>query len=467
MKKYFFLLMFLFVATFSILAQVKEGYNNPYWTEIVTSQPEGYVVDANGDVEISSAEGLAWLISVVNGLNGCVADNFEGRKVELMSDVDLSGADWIPIGDIFSDSTLAFKGLFDGKGHTIRNLFIHDNTYTKHYLGLFGYLFHAEVRGLSLYKGRVIGGSCCGGIAGWSDNGSLVDNCVVNLKAGADFYLGGVVGHNRNSTVRNCCYINDVLGGWDFYSGGIAGWNEANGQDAVIENCYYDSKIEASLNTEYNGGIVGLNEVSDNGGIAMVRNCYAELHGLYKVEGGILGRNLGGVVSYCYYRDEYDGYDVPVIGSGDENYLDCSVFFCRDNNEVILNEPVSIGGYQTDHLLEALNLWRSIQNPIIMFNEWCEGENLPLFCDQFIGTEERVAQLSEITLFPNPTTEIVRIKGIAVTEVQVYNILGQLVKTVRNVNEINLSTLPEGIYLLRIMSTNGYLYTEKVTKYKD
>ena len=51
MKKHFFLFIFLFVATFSILAQVKEGYNNPYWTEIVTEQPEGYVVLENGDVE--------------------------------------------------------------------------------------------------------------------------------------------------------------------------------------------------------------------------------------------------------------------------------------------------------------------------------------------------------------------------------------------------------------------------------
>ena len=30
-----------------------------YWTDIVTEQPEGYVVDENGDVHLHSAEALA------------------------------------------------------------------------------------------------------------------------------------------------------------------------------------------------------------------------------------------------------------------------------------------------------------------------------------------------------------------------------------------------------------------------
>jgi hypothetical protein len=162
-----------------------------YWTDIVTQQPEGYVELESGDVEISSAEGLAWLISVVNGLNGCVADNLEGHSVKLMSDVDLSEGEWTPIGDVYSDSTLVFKGLFDGMRHTIENLFIHDKSYSKQYLGFFGCLSQAEVHNLYLDQGRVFGGSYCGGIAGWSDNGSLVDNCVVNLKVGQCLQFNG------------------------------------------------------------------------------------------------------------------------------------------------------------------------------------------------------------------------------------------------------------------------------------
>lgn len=51
-----------------------------YWVEVVSSQPESYAVDANGDVHIYSAEGLAWLVSTVNGLNGQDPDDFNGKK---------------------------------------------------------------------------------------------------------------------------------------------------------------------------------------------------------------------------------------------------------------------------------------------------------------------------------------------------------------------------------------------------
>ena len=48
-----------------------------YWADTVTEQPDGYVIDAYGNVEISTPEGLAWLSCVVNGLNGCEPDNFD------------------------------------------------------------------------------------------------------------------------------------------------------------------------------------------------------------------------------------------------------------------------------------------------------------------------------------------------------------------------------------------------------
>ena len=46
---------------------------------------------------------------------------------------------------------------------------------------------------------------------------------------------------------------------------------------------------------------------------------------------------------------------------------------------------------------------------------------------------------------------------------QVYNALGQLVKTVRGTNEIDIADLAEGVYLLRITDTDGKVYTNKIT----
>ena len=70
---------------------------------------------------------------------------------------------------------------------------------------------------------------------------------------------------------------------------------------------------------------------------------------------------------------------------------------------------------------------------------------------------------SEISVYPNPARDRVVIEGIEASEVQVYNALGQMVKTVRGTNEIDLSGLVEGVYLLRITDADGKVYTNKIT----
>ena len=40
-------------------------------------------------------------------------------------------------------------------------------------------------------------------------------------------------------------------------------------------------------------------------------------------------------------------------------------------------------------------------------------------------------------------------------DVQIFNALGQLVKTVRSMNAISVSGLPQGVYLLRITDAEG------------
>ena len=75
------------------------------------------------------------------------------------------------------------------------------------------------------------------------------------------------------------------------------------------------------------------------------------------------------------------------------------------------------------------------------------------------GVEENVSQ---INVYPNPAKDRVIVEGVEAAEVQVYNALGQLVKTVQNANEINVSDLMEGIYLLRIADADGKCYTNRV-----
>ena len=79
------------------------------------------------------------------------------------------------------------------------------------------------------------------------------------------------------------------------------------------------------------------------------------------------------------------------------------------------------------------------------------------------GVKEVPQEAIKALVYPNPAKEKVTIDGIEAAEVKVYNALGQLVETVRNSNEISVSDLPEGIYLLRITDSKGVSQTERIT----
>lgn len=69
-----------------------------------------------------------------------------------------------------------------------------------------------------------------------------------------------------------------------------------------------------------------------------------------------------------------------------------------------------------------------------------------------------------VSVHPNPTKSAVSIDGEKATEVQVYNTLGQLVKTVQNTNEVSLEGLPQDIYMLRVTLEGGKVFSDKVVK---
>jgi hypothetical protein len=86
----------------------------PYWTDIVTEQPSGYTEDTDGNVTISTTEGLAWLAVKVGGLNGQYYNTFEDKTVTLTADINLEGYRWYPIGGMnmeYSQACLMAKDI--------------------------------------------------------------------------------------------------------------------------------------------------------------------------------------------------------------------------------------------------------------------------------------------------------------------------------------------------------------------
>ena len=115
---------------------------------------------------------------------------------------------------------------------------------------------------------------------------------------------------------------------------------------------------------------------------------------------------------------------------------------CENNGMVQCRDLYAVDGVDTTFYIAAENgfVYKSAMIPVS-------------------GIEESVSQ---INVYPNPALEMVHIEGVEVAEVMVYNALGQVVKTVRGTNEIDLSGLVDGVYMLRIRDKEGRIFLEKV-----
>lgn len=77
-----------------------------------------------------------------------------------------------------------------------------------------------------------------------------------------------------------------------------------------------------------------------------------------------------------------------------------------------------------------------------------------------VATDSETWSLDETTLeplclYPNPASETVYIQGVVAENVMIYNAMGQLVKSVRNTQEIHVATLPNGVYHLIVNGLDG------------
>lgn len=173
--------------------------------------------------QLSSGAELAWFAAKVNGGDYKLS-------AKLVSDIDLCGHDWTPIGG--SKSNTAYQGTFAGDGHTIDGLYI-NNTLT--YQALFGYTTNSHISGITV-DGEVSAKQYVAGIVALMGAKSTVDRCVNKATIiGTSSYVGGVTGSvsQATSTLTNSYNLGDITG--TSSCGGVAGYNHKN---AVIENVF-------------------------------------------------------------------------------------------------------------------------------------------------------------------------------------------------------------------------------------
>lgn len=199
---------------------------------------------------------------------------FAGKTVSLENDIALSNEEWDPISD--------FSGTFEGNGHTISNMCMHDAVGSRD--GFFSTVnTDGEVRYLKV-EGTVATSETedrqyMGGIAGYNEG--TIFNCEFSGSVTAENRegVGGITGYN-SGVVEQCANHGTVTGGTDV--GGIVGYNEGSAMECVNSGDV--------TGVSYVGGISGYHE-----GITL-EDCWNEgtITGTETETGGICGYMFGG-----------------------------------------------------------------------------------------------------------------------------------------------------------------------------
>ncbi len=78
---------------------------------------------------------------------------------------------------------------------------------------------------------------------------------------------------------------------------------------------------------------------------------------------------------------------------------------------------------------------------------------------------ENVAPATSVTVYPNPVADVAFIHGAGRADMTLFNIEGRFVRSAANAQEISLSGLPHGLYLLHITDKDGHIIKiEKLLK---
>ena len=129
---------------------------------------------------------------------------------------------------------------------------------------------------------------------------------------------------------------------------------------------------------------------------------------------------------------------------------------CSAGSRVAFRNTLVPGtGRRTDYLDYSINYIDDINLVVGDGNKFVtNGEN----------AMDANASLDEIAVYPNPTTGNLYIDAVGIQKVECYNQMGQLVRVYDNVrNSIDLNTLSDGVYTLRITVPQG-VTVRKVVK---
>ena len=249
---------------------------------------------------VKSAEDLAFLAKSVNE-----GTTYEGKYITQTADIDLGGKAWKAIGD----NTNSFMGIYDGKGHEIK-----DFTYTvvNAFAGFFGCVKSTEAN-----QAGILNLNLSGKVNAWE------------FTAASDTFVGGLAGKlegkaGKNVVVANCVVDVDidvttpVVTDKKFVDvGGFGGWNAY----VSVVNSEYKGDIKVVSDGRYLmvGGFLGITYndiVIENSVFSGSIDINAKMAGMYATAGGFIGRRNGAANRSCVIKNSVCSGSVNAVSTG-------------------------------------------------------------------------------------------------------------------------------------------------------
>ena len=272
--------------------------------------------------DIKTQYQFAWIISLVNGENGCTANNFAGKTVNILADLDMYESIWVPIGT----QTTPFKGTLKGNGHLIENM---RSSLVLDYMGMFGNTEGATIQDVMALVSFEANSANMGSVAGVvkTTNISNVEGAGSIQGGNNTVNLGGLVGKVESGTIHSSFAVNDLTGATATVMGGLVGTNGGN-----LYNSFANATMTGSTKM---GGLVGANQAG-----CTVENCYVNL-GTQDFP-AFANTNLG-TITYCY-ASKAGNY----VGTAEGN-----VAPTKSGNFASVKERKAIGYLYNDNLVTA------------------------------------------------------------------------------------------------------------------
>lgn len=341
----------------------KDGYLDYDGSVTVVSfiTKQGFSMYYAADTSLITIDTADELFEFANEVN-VNKKSYVGKTVMLMSDIDLSGRPWTPVGQT---SGCYFNGTFDGNGKTIKNMMIKTGTGMQeaYATGFFGWV-GGTVKNLTLQNADVCGQHFVGAIAGSLEYGAIescevLDSVITNEHETEDRCgdkVGGIVGikqPNDNKVNGNVVKGTTISGCRDV--GGVAGiaYNPGEFKSNVVRGCeVIVSTSDKSGKAAYCGELVGQKGVGFNldgsnisSGVEVVYliNSMEKLNEM--ITGwGTRGSDLEDVTLRLSENLEYTGSDLWTVGILDSDKNGISYLANNSNTLTIDGDGKAIKG---------------------------------------------------------------------------------------------------------------------------